>query len=80
MNLKTELKNLGYYLITPIPAKYHFEGVDNRRAAIQLLVVSVALPAVIFGVVAAVAKVRDEIEDHKSFRKGVREIDEILKK
>lgn len=62
MNLKTELKNLGYYLITPVPQKYHFEGVNNRRAAIQLLVVSTLIPVAIAGV----AHVVSEIELRKS--------------
>lgn len=80
MNLKTELKNLGYYLITPLPQKYHFEGVNNRRSAIQLTVLSALVPAVIFGGAALVAKVRDVIEEQRDFNSGVRELDDILKK
>ena len=62
MNLKTELKNLGYYLITPVPQKYHFEGVNNRRAAIQLLVVATLIPVAIAGA----AYVVSEIEARKA--------------
>jgi len=46
MNLKKDIKDIGYLLITPVPAKYHFEGVNNQRAARQLTVVSIALPLV----------------------------------
>lgn len=47
MNLKKDLKDIGYYLITPIPAKYHFEGVDNHRAARNLTIVAVAMQVVV---------------------------------
>jgi hypothetical protein len=62
MNLKTELKNLGYYLITPLPQKYHFEGVNNRRSAIQLTVLSALAPVAIFGGAALAPVIKDRIE------------------
>jgi hypothetical protein len=80
MNLKTELKNLGYYLITPVPQKYHFEGVNNRRSAIQLFVLASLLPVAIVGAVALAAKVRDELEGIKDFKAGAREVEDQLKK
>lgn len=46
MNLKNDLKSIGYLLITPVPTKYHFEGVNNRRAMRQLTLASIALPLV----------------------------------
>lgn len=46
MTIKKDLKDIGKYLITPLPAKYHFEGVDNRRAARNLLIGSLAVQAI----------------------------------
>ena len=38
MTIKKDLTDIGYLLITPYPKKYRFEGVNYRRAAIQLIV------------------------------------------
>ena len=65
MSIKSELKNIGYFLITPIPAKYHFEGVDNRRAAIQLGVGGLALQAAVFGLVVAAPVIEEAIWELK---------------
>lgn len=63
MNIKKDLKDIGLYLITPIPEKYHFEGVDNRRAARNLtvgsLVLQVAFVTAFFVGPTVVDKVRD---------------------
>ena len=65
MNLKNDLKSIGYYLITPVPAKYHFEGVNNRRAALQLTVVSIALPLVATLIVTSAPIVIDCVKELK---------------
>lgn len=38
MNLKKDLSDIGYLLITPNPKKFRFEGVNYERAAKQLIV------------------------------------------
>jgi len=65
MSFKTELKNLGYYLITPVPEKYHFEGVNNRRSAIQLFVVTAVLPVAIVVAAGASGVIEEKIQDLK---------------
>ena len=47
MNLKKDIKDFGLFMITPVPAKFHFEGVDNKRAARQLLVICAAAQVVV---------------------------------
>lgn len=43
MTIKNDLKDIGYYLITPIPEKNRFEGVNYKRAQAQLTVGALAL-------------------------------------
>jgi hypothetical protein len=49
MNLKKDIKDIGYYLITPLPQKYHFEGVDNRRAGRNLTVIALTAQVAVIG-------------------------------
>lgn len=38
MTIKKDLSDIGYLLITPNPQKFRFEGVNYRRAGIQLII------------------------------------------
>lgn len=49
MTIKKDIKDIGYYLITPLPKKYHFEGVNNRRAARNLTVIGLTLQVGVIG-------------------------------
>lgn len=51
MTLKKNLADVGYYLITPLPKKYHFEGVDNARIARNLGLYALGLQVVTVGFV-----------------------------
>ena len=76
MSFKNELKNLGYYLITPVPAKYHFEGVDNRRSARQLLAGMIVLNVVAITAAIAGPAIEEKILDLKQrFTKDKKTLD-----
>jgi hypothetical protein len=63
MNVKKDLTDIGYLLITPVPKKYRFEGVNYRRAITQLTVGGFVLQV---GVIAAITfgpAVIDHIRD-----------------
>lgn len=66
MNLKKDIKDLGLFMITPVPAKFHFEGVDNKRAAKQLLVVAAAAQVVVISVAVFGPIVVEETRNLKS--------------
>jgi hypothetical protein len=51
MNLKKDLSDIGYLLITPNPKKFRFEGVNYERAAKQLIVGAVVSQITLVSVV-----------------------------
>ena len=69
MNIKQELKNFGYFMITPVPAKFHFEGVDNKRATKQFLIVAAAAQVIVLTVAVTGPIVIEEIQYRKNLRK-----------
>lgn len=74
MNIKKDLKDLGLFLITPFPAKYHFEGVNNKRAAKQLTIAFVAANAVFITASVVGPIVIEEIRYRKNQKKLMREL------
>lgn len=66
MNIKKNLKDLALYSITPFPAKYHFEGVNNKRAATQLFVGLVIANVVFFGSAIVAPIVIEEVKYRKA--------------
>ena len=50
MNLKKDLSDIGYLLITPNVKKFRFEGVNYERAAKQVIVGGLVLQFVSVGV------------------------------
>jgi hypothetical protein len=63
MNVKKDLTDIGYLLITPVPKKYRFEGVNYRRATTQLIVGSFALQVAFIAAVTYGPMVVDHIRD-----------------
>lgn len=75
MNLKKDLADMGRYLFTPLPQKYHFVGVDNKRAARNLGIAALVLqvgsvaaflygPKVIDNTKEAVSRVTKKLKKH----------------
>ena len=64
--MKNELRNLGLFLITPFPQKYHFEGVNNVRASKQLLAVIGTVYVGVFGTVLFGGAIKEKAIDTKN--------------
>lgn len=63
MTIKSTLKEMALYSITPIPQKYHFVGVDNKRAARNFTIAVVALNVAVSGVLIAAPVIVTKMHD-----------------
>ena len=64
--MKNELRNIGLFLITPFPQKYHFEGVDNRHSAKQLAAIVGVTYVAAFGYALFGSQISEKVYDIKS--------------